>query len=136
MVFQELLSALFLVSMGAASAAGTPAEFVADTNGIYHVGPNGQRSAVANPKHGELFAESTFQVSPNRAWALTDHVPAKAGPGRIEEVKVLISLRTRQRTDPESFKQRYGVWLGELAEWDPKAPSTIVLEDGTKVQLP
>jgi hypothetical protein len=119
----------------AAHAQEKTTKVVANQKGIYAVDARGQRTLIAKPKSDELFAATTLSVSPDRAWALIDHVPRNAGPGRIEEVRVLISLRNGTRIEPEGFKKRYGEWLGELADWAADAPSTIELESGQRIPL-
>jgi hypothetical protein len=109
--------------------------FVAKETGIYRVDAKGQRSLILKPKSDEVFAATTFTVSPNHAWALIDHLPLNPGAGRVEEVRVLISLKDGTRIEQDAFKRKYGEWLGELADWAPDAPATIELENGKKIRL-
>jgi hypothetical protein len=129
-----VLLALSLACSAVVAAAGA-AEFVADSKGIYRVDARGQPTIVVRAKSSEVFVDATFKISPNESWAMIDYVPSRPGQGRIAEVKVLISLRTNERLDPEQFQSKYGVWLGELSEWDPKAPATVVTDDGKRVSL-
>lgn len=92
-------------------------------------------SLIAKPKSDEIFVDMSLQIAPNNEWALIDHLPRNPGVGRVEEVRVLISLRNGARTEPEVFMKRYGEWLGELASWSSDAPSTIEMENGKKIQL-
>jgi hypothetical protein len=122
---------------------GTPAlhaqektpEFTAKDTGIFRVNAKGQRFLIAKPKSDEVFVDASLAISPNQAWALIDHIPRNAGQGRVEEVRVLISLRNGTRMDPDLFKKKYGAWLSELADWDPEAPSTIEMQNGKKIPL-
>ena len=109
--------------------------FIAKETGIYRVDAKGQRSLILKPKSDEIFADTTFRISPNHAWALIDHLPRNAGTGRVEEVRVLISLQDGTRIEQDAFKRKYGEWLGELADWALDAPATIVLEDGKEIRL-
>lgn len=109
--------------------------FVAKETGIYRVDSKGQRSLISKAKSDEVFADTTFSISPNSVWALIDHLPRDPGAGRVEEVRVLISLRDGTRIEQDEFKRKYGEWLGELADWVPDAPSTIELGNGKKIRL-
>jgi hypothetical protein len=109
--------------------------FIAKETGIYRADTKGQRSLISKAKSDEVFADTTFSISPDHAWALIDRLPRNPGAGRVEEVRVLISLRDGTRIEQDAFKKKYGEWLGELADWSPDAPSTIELENGKKIRL-
>jgi hypothetical protein len=130
-----VLVIVLLSGTPAIHAQDKPPQFTAKETGIYRVDTKGQRSLIVKPKSDEVFIDSTLSISPNQAWALIDHVPRNPGPGRVEEVRVLISLRNGTRMDPEVFKKKYGEWLGEGADWDPDAPSTIEMENGKRILL-
>lgn len=133
-----LTGALFLTVLSSAALADTQnqqAGFTAGENGIYRVDAKGQRSLIVKPKSDELFVDTSLSISPNQSWALINHVPGHPGAGRIEEARVLISLRNGTRIEPDAFKKKYGEWLGELADWADNAPSTIELESGKKIPL-
>lgn len=122
-------------SATAARAQNKAPTFVANENGVYRVDAMGQRSLIIKPKSDEVFADTTFTISPNHAWALIDHVPRNPGAGRVEEVRMLISLRNGTRIEQEAFQRKYGEWLDELADWVSDAPSTIEMGSGKKIQL-
>ena len=109
--------------------------YIAKETGVYRVDTKGQRSLILKPKSDEVFAATTFTISPNHAWALIDHLPRNPGAGRVEEVRVLISLQGGTRIEQDAFKRKYGEWLDELADWAPDAPATIELENGKKIRL-
>jgi hypothetical protein len=111
------------------------AKFVADENGVYRVDAKGKRHLIVKHQRNEIFMDNMFSVSPNREWALIDYVEDHPGPGRTEEVRILISLKKSMRINAERLKKRYGEWLDEVAEWDLHAPSTINLGSGAKIVL-
>jgi hypothetical protein len=58
--------------------------FVAKETGIYRVDAKGQRSLVLKPKSDEVFATTTFTISPNHAWALIDYLTRNPAPGELK----------------------------------------------------
>ncbi len=79
--------------------------------------------------------DSTLSVSPNQSWALVDIVPSNPGGGRVQEIRILVSLSTGARLDQERFQTKYGAWLDEAAEWAGDKPATIILGNGKTVQV-
>jgi hypothetical protein len=129
------LAVTILCGAAAVFAQDKAPTFIAKETGIYRVDAKGQRSLILKPKSDEVFATTTFTISPNHAWALIDHLPRNSGTGRVEEVRVLVSLQDGTRIEQEAFNRKYGEWLGELADWAPDAPATIELENGKKIRL-
>jgi hypothetical protein len=120
---------------GSSDAEDTFPKYAADFDGIYRVDGSGHRKRILQPKKGEMFIDSTLAISPNGDWALIDYVPSNPGKGRVEEVKILVSLNNGLRVSPDSFSAKYGVWLGELSDWERGSPATIVTEEGKHVHL-
>jgi hypothetical protein len=117
------------------SQAGTDSSrFEADSNGIYRVDAGGKHRVYRANKEYSL-SNDTLGVSPDKNWALIDYLPAHAGPGRVAEVRILVSLKQGKETTPEAFQTKYGVWLDEEAQWDDEKPATIVLGNGMRVSL-
>ena len=109
--------------------------FIAKETGIYRVDAKGQRTLILKAKSSEVFAATSLTISPNHAWALIDYLPRNPGAGRVEEVRVLISLKGGTRIEQDAFKRKYGEWMDELADWAPDAPATIELDNGKKIRL-
>jgi len=128
-----VFSALLQHAVFAAEAPSSKCE--AKSDGIYQVEGNGKRNLVLRPMKGTIFAESTLSVSSDGKWALIDYLPANPGRGRVEEIRLLVSLKTGSYVLPDSFKKRYGAWLDELAEWDKELPATILLGNGKHVAI-
>lgn len=118
-----------------AGASVERAQFIANESGIYRLDAEGRESLIVRPHDGEMFVDASLAISPNQAWALIDHIPREAGAGRVEQVRVLVSLRNGTRLEQEAFRKQYGAWLDELADWADNAPSTIELESGKQNQL-
>lgn len=132
-----LLAAFLMTTISpTVSVADAPArKYAATDEGIFRVDASGKRSRVAVPPKGQIFVDSIFSVSPNGNWALIDCLPRRAGPGRVSEIKTLVSLQNGSVLDPEQFKRRYGVWLDALAEWKASEPATIVMDDGASIAI-
>lgn len=115
--------------------AGSPS-YVVDEMGIYKVDAAGKRERIYRSNKSESLMDSTFSVSPNKNWALVDFVPSNPGKGgRVEEIRILVSLANGARLDQEKFQSKYGAWLDESAEWADDKPATIVLGRGKNVQV-
>jgi hypothetical protein len=132
-----LVASFLLISFSHAScmADTAAAKYTATDDGIFKIDASGKRFRIAVPPKGKIFTDSIFSVSPNGDWALIDLLPRRAGPGRIEEIKVLVSLRTGSVVDPDGFHKQYGVWLFELAEWKANEPATVVMDDGRSIRI-
>ena len=109
--------------------------YAVDETGIYKVDAAGKRERIYRSNKGESLMDSTFSVSPNKNWALVDFVPSNPGKGRVEEIRVLVSLSNGARLDQQKFQTKYGAWLDESAEWADDKPATIVLGSGKNVQV-
>ena len=109
--------------------------YAVDKAGIYKIDAAGKRERIYLSNKGESLMGSTFSVSPNKNWALVDFVPSNPGKGRVEEIRILVSLSNGARLDQEKFQSKYGAWLDELAEWADDKPATIVLGSGKNVQV-
>lgn len=122
------LSSLLLLCESA-NAEDRNSQFKANSNSIFKVGSDGRRVQLFRATKGQSLADSTLSISPNNKWALIDFVPSNPGPGRVQEIRMLVSLETGKALHSEAFNSKYQAWLGELAEWVRDKPSTIVLDD-------
>lgn len=100
-----------------------------DENGIYRIDANNNKQIIASPNSEMVFVGSEPLISPNENWALIDYAEAHPGPGRVEEIKALISLQNGEILTAELFKKKYGVWLSALTEWKEGDPATLVIID-------